>query len=87
MNKCVGSVYDTYTRRSMPHGVNAKYEHEGKWYCGTHHPPKVQKRQEKSHMAWEAKHAIKKEYALANAYALVAEDLGITVAQLKEQSK
>lgn len=40
-------------------GKNAKYEHEGKWYCGIHYPPKVEekrkKRREEERKQWDYK--------------------------------
>ena len=46
---------------SSPHGVGAKYEHEGKWYCKTHHPPNVKsksdERRRKRRVEREAKDA------------------------------
>lgn len=45
-HKCVGRTYNGY--RFLMCGVGAKHEHNGKWYCKTHHPPTVeQKRAEK----------------------------------------
>ena len=45
-HKCVGHTYNGY--RFLMCGVGAKHEHNGKWYCKTHHPPTVeQKRAEK----------------------------------------
>ena len=38
-HKCDGTIFgDYWTYRC---GVAAKHEHEGSWYCKTHHPPAV----------------------------------------------
>ena len=38
-HKCNGTIFrDYWTYRC---GVTAKHEHEGSWYCKTHHPPTV----------------------------------------------
>ena len=36
---CEGHVFSGY--RSRPCGKSAAHEHEGHWYCKTHHPPTV----------------------------------------------
>ncbi len=36
------------------HGVSAKYEHEGKWYCKTHHPPTVKAKANEESCKWRA---------------------------------
>mgnify|MGYP003452791369 CR=1 FL=1 len=38
-HKCDGTIFGDY--RQYRCGVTAKYEHEGSWYCKTHHPPTV----------------------------------------------
>jgi hypothetical protein len=35
----------------------AKHEHEGKWYCGTHHPPAVKARRVARDRGWNEKWA------------------------------
>lgn len=40
-NKCCASIYSAGTYRHYQCSKGAKYEHEGKHYCGTHHPPAV----------------------------------------------
>ena len=34
-------------------GKTAKYQTDGKWFCGTHDPTKKQARREKRHAAWK----------------------------------
>ncbi len=46
--------------RSYPCGLNAKFEHEGKHYCGTHYPPNVEARNEKNRIKYEAKYQAEK---------------------------
>jgi hypothetical protein len=48
-------------------GKNAAYEHEGKWFCKTHHPPtvlaKTQARAKKYETQWAAAEAKRKTEA------------------------
>jgi len=39
--KCVGRAWSPGAFRSHQCEATAKYEHEGQWYCKTHHPPTV----------------------------------------------
>jgi hypothetical protein len=36
-------------------GRGAKYEHDGKWYCKTHHPPTVDAKNAARNAAWQCK--------------------------------
>jgi hypothetical protein len=36
---CAGAIWTGYHRKLC--GLSAKHEHDGKWYCKTHHPPTV----------------------------------------------
>ena len=38
-HKCDGTIFGDYWPYRC--GVTAKHEHEGSWYCKTHHPPAV----------------------------------------------
>ena len=38
-HKCNGTILRNYWPKRC--GVTAKHEHEGSWYCKTHHPPTV----------------------------------------------
>ena len=38
-HKCKGRIYQGPGFGFKPCGKNAAYEHDGKWFCGTHHPP------------------------------------------------
>jgi hypothetical protein len=40
-----------------PCGKNAKYEHEGKWFCKIHHPPTVAEKNKARNERWEKKWA------------------------------
>lgn len=48
---------DTWHPTRRPHGITAKYEHDGKWYCGTHYPPNVAKREAEARARYDAKWA------------------------------
>ena len=52
-HKCEGKVWDHM--RYLPCGKTARYEHEGKWYCKTHHPPTVQEKLDARNEKWQAK--------------------------------
>ncbi len=54
-HKCchmVGSVFAQYACDR-----NAKYEHLGKWYCKTHHPPTVWEKREARNAEWNKEFA------------------------------
>jgi hypothetical protein len=40
-HKCEGRIYQGPGFGFKPCGKNAAYEHEGKWFCKTHHPPTI----------------------------------------------
>lgn len=46
-------------------GKTGKFEHDGKWYCGTHHPPAVWAKREAKSAAWDAEFARKRELQAA----------------------
>jgi hypothetical protein len=48
----VGNVFARYTC-----GRTAKYEHLGKWYCKTHHPPTVWAKREARSVEWNKQFA------------------------------
>jgi hypothetical protein len=52
---CVGRIWDGYSSYSC--GKKAKYEHEGKWYCKTHHPPTVQAKTDARNEKYEKERA------------------------------
>jgi hypothetical protein len=52
---CCEQIWGDYTHHSC--GRGAKYEHEDKWYCGTHYPPNVAKRQDAARARWDAEAA------------------------------
>jgi hypothetical protein len=39
---CVGRVWSTGAFHSYECGKTAAYEHDGQWYCKTHHPPTIE---------------------------------------------
>lgn len=49
---CCGKVWSGFRHDDC--GRGAKYEHEGKWYCKTHHPPTVQAKSDARNVKWEA---------------------------------
>jgi len=54
---CRETLWHGYTNYSC--GKKAKHEHEGKWYCKTHHPPTVEAkykaRENRFQQEWAAK--------------------------------
>lgn len=51
---CPATVYDpTGWGRGHECGRKAVYEHEGKHYCKTHHPPTVQAKRDAKHAEWQ----------------------------------
>jgi hypothetical protein len=62
----VGSVFAQYACDR-----NAKYEHLGKWYCKTHHPPTVWAKREARSAEWNREFAARQ---LASKEAQAAKD-------------
>ncbi len=56
---CEGEVWSGYSYHSC--GKKAKHEHEGKWYCKTHHPPTVEAKDKARDERWEKEWAAKRE--------------------------
>jgi hypothetical protein len=56
-HKCVGRTYNGY--RFLMCGVGAKHEHNGKWYCKTHHPPTVEQKRAEKQAQYERKYEAK----------------------------
>lgn len=54
-HKCVKQVYAVGSFRGHPCGRNATYEHDGKHYCKTHHPPTIQAQGKARKKAFETK--------------------------------
>ena len=54
---CCGSVWRGWAGGNQTCGKNAKHEHEGKWYCKTHHPPSVNAKDEARRAIWAAERA------------------------------
>jgi len=61
-HKCCADILDSYTYRGRRCNKNAKIEHEGKWYCGTHSPLLKKKRQQE----WQAKYDAERAAREAN---------------------
>ncbi|MPS98567.1 MAG: hypothetical protein E2581_08710 [Pseudomonas sp.] len=49
-HKCCGRIGPFYSKRVC--GKTANFAHEGKHYCGTHHPPSVKDRKAKRDEEW-----------------------------------
>ena len=60
-HKCEAGVRSGYW--SVACGKNAAYEHEGRWYCKTHHPPNVKAKQDARDAKWEADWKARREAA------------------------
>jgi hypothetical protein len=56
-HKCCGRVLGGFGRRVC--SKTAKYEHLGKWYCKTHHPPTVWAKREARSAEWNKEFAAK----------------------------
>jgi len=55
---CQGKVFSDY--RSYLCGKKAGHEHEGHWFCKTHHPPTIEEKQAAKSAKWDAKMAREK---------------------------
>ena len=51
-HKCCEMVWAQGSYRGYPCGKGANYEHEGKHYCKTHHPPTVREKNEARQAKW-----------------------------------
>lgn len=49
---CEKRIYPTWSMNGHLHGVGAKYEHKGKWYCKRHHPPTVRAKDDEKSRKW-----------------------------------
>jgi hypothetical protein len=58
---CVGRVWSPGAFRSHQCGKTAAYEHEGQWYCKTHHPPTRRAKRERAMKEWSEKVADSKQ--------------------------
>ncbi len=56
---CREKVWHGYTSYSC--GKKAKHEHEGHWYCKTHHPPTVEAKNKARNERFEKEWAAKRE--------------------------
>jgi hypothetical protein len=68
---CVGSAWSAGAFRSRQCGKSAAYEHEGQWYCKTHHPPtvaaKAEARQEERDRKWRYEKSLRDKAAAKRA--------------------
>jgi len=69
-HKCEADVWGTH--RYTKCGKTAAHEHEGKWYCKTHHPPTVKAKREARNARWKAE-SDDKDSARATTHAALAE--------------
>jgi uncharacterized Zn finger protein (UPF0148 family) len=60
-HQCVDRVFGAGNYFGRMCGRTAKYEHNGTWYCKTHHPPTVKQKQD------EKRAAFKREWAAQRA--------------------
>jgi hypothetical protein len=54
-HKCKGRVYQGLGYGFRPCGNNAAHEHEGHWFCKTHHPPTIKAKSDARTAGWNAK--------------------------------
>lgn len=57
---CCEMVWARGAYRGYPCGKGAQYEHNGRWYCKTHHPPAVQAKRDARNQKWEADYTARK---------------------------
>ena len=60
---CEGHVFSDHWSR--PCGKSAAHEHDGHWYCKTHHPPTVAAKSAARREWWQAKFDAEREAARA----------------------
>ena len=58
---CKERVWGRYAFKSNSCGKKAKHEHEGHWYCKTHHPPTVEAKNKARKAQWEKEWAAARE--------------------------
>lgn len=74
LHKCCGRIYGG-SYRGHPCGNTGKFEHDGKWYCGTHDPVRLAAKYDKAEAEREAKWAARIESQAKAEYARkVAQD-------------
>lgn len=67
-NVCCAEVGDTWFRHAC--GKNAKFERDGKHYCGTHDPVAIRARRDKKNAQYDAEYNQRREVEKAKAAAL-----------------
>jgi hypothetical protein len=53
-HKCEGVVWTVESYRSHRCNKNAAHEHEGHWFCKTHHPPSIEAKNDARSAKWKA---------------------------------
>ena len=66
-HKCNGTIFRDYWKYRC--GVTAKHEHEGSWYCKTHHPPTVKAKGDARSAKFRAKLYAERDAAQAKKFA------------------
>lgn len=82
---CEHQTYSRWTYHAC--GKTAKYEHDGKWYCGTHYPPNVEARREKKSQKWQQKWDYESSLRDARTAVLLAEKNVIDEVERAVESK
>ena len=62
-HKCEGRVYQGPGWGFKACCKNAAHEHEGKWFCKTHHPPNILAKAEAKEAKWKAEWKARREAA------------------------
>ena len=81
-DQCSGQVRGDWGRHSSCYS-NGKYEYNGKFYCGMHHPLRIAERDKKRNREYEEKREADRLRRLEYAYKQVAEDLGVSINKIK----
>ena len=76
--RCAGEVWPARSFRPSRCTATGKHEHEGKLYCGTHHPPTVAARQAAKDAQRRKEEARRRAIQVAVHAALKAVDLRAT---------
>jgi hypothetical protein len=70
-HKCKGDVWTVESYRSYPCNKNAAHEHEGQWFCKTHHPPTIKAKSDARtaglNAKWDAQNVTNKAESAAKA--------------------
>jgi len=58
---CVKRIYKGWGFKPHACGKGAAYEHEGAWYCKTHHPPTMDAKDKAQRSKWDAEYRAKEK--------------------------